>query len=187
VIGGRLKIINESRYDTAEVEELVRFGLSEIDLKGTKLLALVQNNRKHEYRGWAFEGWSDWHEHASRLAKKFKCDYVIIVLVGRPEQFPARVFKRNGIEHDYKTWQEAMVGISAHEGLHVQHYYDGVYPHWEKSGTRKVKLGYGKHGTPKIAIRRVRVGSERIEPKCAAWERYMLLKYRAKLNGEAAA
>lgn len=162
MIAGRLKIINESRYPTEEVEPLVRFGLQEIDLKGEKLLVVVSDTRKCAFRGWAnrarlFDG----SEHVYKLGRRFKADYINHLLLGSPEQFPIRPFERNGTKHDFQTWQEALVALAAHEGMHAQHYYDSAY---EKPEGRR------------------RVGVERIEPKCEAFEAYMLRQYRSTLT-----
>lgn len=147
--GGRLKIVNESRYPTPVVERLVRFGLDDLDVTGRKVLVLVQNNRTHAFRGWASRRSTTDSQHATRLARKFRCDYVIRVLLGKPSQFPIRTFKRNGYTHDYQSWQEVLVGVTAHEAQHVQHYYDGAYR------------------------------GERVEARCAANEMHKLRRFRA--------
>jgi hypothetical protein len=164
VKGGRLKIVNESRYADGEVEALVRFGLQDIDLKGEKLLAVVSNTRTREYRGWAGTRVMFWRSDSTAgrvaaLVRRHKPGFIIHMMVGPPTKFPIRPYRRNGFVHDYRTWQEALVGITAHEGMHVQHFYDSAYGH---NGRR-------------------RTGSRRIEPKCEAFEQFMLRRYRESL------
>lgn len=195
--GGRLRIVNDSRYPDEEVMSLVRFGLEEIDVKGHGLLAIVKNTKRpprwsaraHEadparripaYSGTAY----DLYEgipvaHAERMTRRER--FLVVVRVGPPERFPIKPYRRNGSLHDYRSWEEALVGITAHEGRHIQHYYDGSYEHasgWRRPATVEI-------GGKKVPYRRgglVRVGHERIEPKCDAFEIGTLARYRRTLE-----
>lgn len=174
---GRLKIVNQSRYDDAEVDALVRFALQEINLKGSKLLVAVQNNRRREYRGWAERPWRT-SEDVRPLAQKAKASFVNRILLGHGAQFPIREFKRHGITIDYATWQEALVGVAAHEGQHSQHDYDGAYT--ERTGVRNVKWWNGRRYV--IAEQRYRLIDESVELKCRAFEAHMLRRYREAIS-----
>lgn len=178
MIGGRLKIVNESAYPTAEVETLVRFGLEEIDVRGSKLLAYVRDLSRREYRGYGGErgAFRDDYPEVYRLARTHGCSFVALMMVGAPTKFPIVPFRRNGNVFDYRSWDEALVGITAHEGKHVQHAYDGSYQ--TKSGTRRATRW--SRGTS------VRVGAERVEPKCEAFELGTLRRYRTSRNLTAA-
>lgn len=179
--GGRLRIVNESRYSTAEVEQLVKFGLAEIDVKGYGLVAVVQDTRptkrrEHGARDFSGTAWSLYGGVPVKMADKYltgKRDwYLLFMRLGPPRCFPIEPFTRNGHLHEFATWQEALVAITAHEGMHAQHYHDRAYRF--KSGVRRFQ------GSPN-PIQRFRVGSERIEPKCEAFENYMLRLYRDTL------
>jgi hypothetical protein len=176
--GGRLKIVNESRYPDEEVERLVRFGLDQIDVTGAKLLALVRDHPSGDYRGWGGDA-DDFYDQPTvhAHARKHRAAYVAVMRVGPPERFPIKPFRRNGNLFDYRTWQETLVGITAHEGMHVQHAYDGAYR--TRSGTRRP--------TRWSSGARVRVGAERVEPKCEAFELGTLRRYRSRLRRTPAA
>lgn len=191
--GGRLKIVNESSYPNDEVETLVRFGLSEIDLTGQRIVALVKNTRPSKRR---LKGQAAYSGLAYSLSngiprtlynrycgERTHTHHLIIIRVGAPECFPAEAFwRRNGVVTDsYRSWQEALVGVTAHEGKHAEHDHDDAYT--EKSGRRKVRVRYRLPGGELVdhsRIVKVRVGAERIEPKCEAFESHMLQRFRAK-------
>lgn len=167
--GGRLKIVNESRYPTDEVEALVRFALSDLDVKGKKLLAYVGDNRTRQFRGWGGRGDPNRRPHVWDIKRKFGAHYVAEVRIGRPGGFPITPFRRNGVLYDYMDWREALVGVMAHEATHVQHRHDGAYN--ERNGVRKRRR---RSGTTSY-----RIGADRVEHKCAAVERAMLERFRA--------
>jgi len=167
--GGRLKIVNESRYPTDEVAALVRYALADIDVKGAKLIAVVQNNRRREYRGWGGKVTYETNDHVRALARQHNARYYAQVLLGKPGQFPTRPFTRNGITIGFADWQEALVGVMAHEGMHAQHAYDGAYA--SRNGTRRW-MG------SKRPMQRYRVGANRVEHKCRAVEYHVLERFR---------
>lgn len=186
--GGRLRIVNESRYPDEEVRRLVEFGMSEIDLRGTGVTVLVKNTKRrkkrrdrrgvvHQHGYVSFGG--EFHDFRRGipvgLTKKMarKDSYLCVVRVGPPENFPhAKSFRWH--DEGFRSWQEALVGITAHEGLHAQHEYDGGYQE-RATVKRTYKLGRGK--TQTVEEKR-RIGSQRIEPKAEAFELGMLLRYR---------
>lgn len=189
--GGRLRIFNESRYPDDEVRALVEFGLSEISLTRSGIVAVVKNSatsrrREHGARDYSGTHWSYriqgipsgmYDAYFPRDNRSYK--HLIVMRLGPPECFPIKPFTRNGFLHDYQTWQEALVGITAHEGKHAEHAHEGAYQ--RKSGYRRASVAWD--GIESRATR-VRVGTERIEPKCAAWEDFMLRKFRAQQNGQ---
>lgn len=174
--GGRLRIVNESSYPGDEVRGLVQYGMQEIDLRGTGITVLVKNTKRRKTRGLvegkpvAFSGEYQCYRGGINLGfVKYmapKDDHFVVIRVGPPECFPSgKAFRwHNEI---FLTWQEAVVAVAAHEGMHAQHEYDDAYV--EKSGLRKVSDSH---------VIKTRVGVERIEPKAEAFERHMLLRYR---------
>lgn len=187
---GRLRILNDSAYPDDEVQALVRYGLQDVELKGAGLLVIVKDCRR-EYSGHA--AWGSWIPDRARERMTRSERFLIICRIGPENVFPIYAFTRNGIRRDYESWDEALVGISAHEGMHVQHGYDGAYGERVKSGRRRVvipsrPLPDGRAQTiQRVKIVRVRVGSERIEPKCEAFEHSLLQRYREEVkNGRLA-
>jgi hypothetical protein len=160
VKGGRLKVVNESRYPDAEVEALVRFGLDEIDVTGTRLVAVVTNTRRSNC--WPsgavpLSGEATYLRHGglsddlrSRYLIGRRDSYLIVVRVGPPDAFPTE-HKRDGVFREWRTWQEAVVGVTAHEGMHVQHMYDLAY-----------------------------MGRRGVEAKCDAFGMYVVRRYRTE-------
>lgn len=187
VKGGRLRVVNEGRYPTEEVERLVRFGLQDLDVKGDTIVAVVQDTKRSNrwpggYKPYAGMACGFVGGVAVALADRYlpgPRDYHLIFMrLGPPECFPIEPFERNGSTFDYATWQEALVGITAHEGRHVQHFYDGAYR--SRSGRRAPATFTAADGR-RVPIRRggkVRVGVERIEPKCEAHELLILGRFR---------
>ena len=183
--GGRLRIINQGRYPEEEVRALVGFGLDRIDLKGEGLLVIVKDTRRMRrrtptYSGQAWSGRYNMPDGLKKLTTRRE-HFLVVVRIGPPEVFPIKPYTRNGILHDYRTWQEALVGITAHEGMHVQHGYDFAYE--RKSGYRRpATFEFDGKRVPFRQGGRVRVGNERIEPKCEAFERGMLERFRKVSN-----
>jgi hypothetical protein len=168
VKGGRLKIVNVSRYPDEEVEVLVRFGLEEIDLTGERIVAVVKNtargpyNRAIPYTGTAysyFGGGIPSSLYDRYAGWRTKTHHLIVMRIGPPEAFPTRSFRRYaGVEKgEMRDWREALVAITAHEGKHAEHVHDGAY--FKRGGKR-------------------RTGTQRIEPKCEAFEAGTLRRFR---------
>lgn len=189
--GGRLRIINESSYPTEEVEPLVQFGLDEIDVKGYRIVVVVQDTRmtkrrEHERRDYSGTAWSLHGGIPVTMCDKYLKSprdwFLLFVRIGPGACFPIEPYTRNGVTHDYESWQEAMVGITAHEGMHAQHSHDRSYR--TRSGNRAPATFTDAATGRKVTFRRggkVRVGGERIEPKCEAFEAYMVRRFRAKV------
>lgn len=188
--GGRLRVINETSYPDDEVRALVQYGMQEIDLRGTGITVLVKNTKRRKTRGLvegkpvAFSGEYQCYRRGINLAfVKYMAEkdkHLAIIRVGPPECFPsAEAFC--WYDESFLTWQEAVVGVTAHEGMHAQHEHDNAYV--ERSGRRRVKiesrtLPGGERTVERYRIIETRVGTERIEPKAEAFERHMLLRYR---------
>ena len=167
---GRVRIINESRYADEEVNALVRFGLQELEIPRKGLLVVVTNT-KHSYRQVPYSGTAYNRRSADKRMTKNE-SYHIAVRIGPPSAFPIREFRRNGVLYDYKTWQETIVGVAAHEARHIQDYFEGRGHDrtWIEAETGwRAQRGSGQWR---------RVGDQRIEPRCAAFEVYMLRKFR---------
>lgn len=195
--GGRLKIVNASRYPTEEVERLVRFGLDEIDLKGHRIVAVVKNTKATRGSDAAFSGQAWSYTFPATLYDRYcgrrTCTHhLILVRLGQPQRFPASAFRRYaGVPKDcFIDWREALACVTAHEGMHAQHAYDNGY--LQKSGRRKVEVPSSPlpnsraRTTKRYRIVKTRVGVERIEPKCEAFEAYMLRRYRAEAQATTA-
>ena len=203
MVGGRLILRNRSRYPDEEVEALVRFATERIDVKGTGIVVVVVDSRgRRSYSGTAYDyqdgGVPLWLDdivrgvepkrgrkrYPSRWGKLPHSRFVHVLRIGSPEHFPIRPFTRNGNRFDYRTWQEALVGIAAHEALHSQHAYDGAYR--QKSGTRRPATFTDAATGRQVPFRRggrVRVGSERIEPKAEAFEVATIKRWRESKDG----
>lgn len=188
--GGRLKIVNESSYDDGEVEALVRFGLSEIDLTGDRIVAVVKptgsrpgGRQPHAISGHAYSlvGGIPSSMYDRYCGRRTITDYLVVLRLGPPEVFPARSWRHYaGVPiREYRDWREGLVAIAAHEGMHSQHSHDGAYR--TRSGRRAPAMFTDPETGQQVPYRRggrVRVGVERIEPKCEAFENYMLRRYR---------
>lgn len=184
--GGRLKIVNESRYPTEEVEALVRFGLQEIDLTGERCVVAVKNTRPTRRRNGATPAFSGLAQsldgggiissmYDRYCGRRSHTHHLLLVRVGTEDVFPVEVSRRYpGVgEIAFRDWREAVVALAAHEGMHAQHTYDRAYR--SRSGKRKAAMIEGQ-----VVARaaRVRVGVERIEPKCDAHMALILRRYR---------
>lgn len=179
--GGRLRIINESRYPDEEVRALVRFGLQEIDVTGEGLVAVVKDMRRSR-TGQTLSGtaYSLYWSIPSTLYDKYLTGrrdvHLIVMRITSPEQFPIKPYRSLGQTLDYRSWQEALVGITAHEGCHIQHAHDGSY-----TERTLVERRHPIHGT--IRVKR-RIGDQRIEPRCEAFEAGMLRRFREVASGD---
>lgn len=183
--GGRLKVVNETGYDDGEVEALVRFGLSEIDLTGQRIVAVVKYTRDRR-------GYSGFYYSLTRgiptslynryCGKRTYTHHLVLLRIGEPDGFPSRSLRKYpGVKQRLACdWREGLVCIAAHEGKHAEHDHDRAYR--QKSGYRQAATLMLNDGR-EVVLRRagpVRVGVERIEPKCEAWENYMLRRYRRR-------
>jgi len=122
----RLVIRNTSRYPDEEVEQLVRFGLSEIDTRG---VCVNVKNARGARRGHAYNGVPS-ISNAPRGSQ-----YLITIGIGPPEKFPfedgsyvrrnGEIVKRRGgrwPEVTLHDWREALVSVAAHEGKHIEQF-----------------------------------------------------------------
>lgn len=145
------------------------------------MLVIVQNTKRTARREVEYSGKASDLYHHGVSEKEYELmhaneRFLLRVRVGSAAAFPIRPFTRNGILHDYVSWQEAVVALAAHEGMHAQHYYDRAYT--TRSGRRKPSTLQGqtyRRGS------RTRVGVERVEERCEAFETYMVRRYRAEV------
>lgn len=123
---GRLKITNDSRYPDDEVERLVEIGLQDLDVPRSVVHVLVKDTQRSSRRRSGWIPYSGVAKYPLQVGQ-----YHVIIRIGPPECFPIKPFRRDGWVHDYRTWDETLLGVTAHEGRHVQHYYDGAYA-WDR-------------------------------------------------------
>ncbi len=107
-----MKLTNQSKYDTKEINALVRFATKRLRKQlpsyKYKALPVLVTGTKHAYSGRAYHGYG----------------YRILVRVGTKDHFP---LKQAGYGWKYKTcpkysmntWQEAVVAVTAHEARHI--------------------------------------------------------------------
>ena len=110
---------NTSSFLTAEVRQLVTFALRNMD---TRKLAVHVKNSRNAYGGRAYK-------RVPYMSKSYgKAKELITVRIGKPDKFPTtnklrdRDYGYGGKGSPiitYGTWQEAMIGVTAHEGHHI--------------------------------------------------------------------
>lgn len=100
---------NTSKYPTEEVNKLVRLATKglrkQIGSDQYKHLSIMVTNCSRQYRGRA------WNSYR----------YRILVRIGAESQFPVRVQyprKKTAPIYEFKTWQEALFGVTVHEARH---------------------------------------------------------------------
>lgn len=125
-------IRNESQYPDEEVSDLVRWAMRPFGVRN--LLVVVTNTRRGPYSGRAWDGLVDalkpWPATADRCVQ---------LRIGKPGEFPMpEPVTRHGWVGEgpapgarthngwpvfqHPTWQEALVGIAAHEAKHIEDY-----------------------------------------------------------------
>jgi hypothetical protein len=107
----RIRIVNTSRYPSAVVRRLLAFA------RGSMSCGDVAVNVKN--CGFSFAGRC--YQGVPSLSKR-KGDRLVVVRIGAPHHFPLTTRYR-GLKtapvHAYRDWQEAMVGLAAHELMHA--------------------------------------------------------------------
>lgn len=110
----RVRIVNTSRYSTAVVQALVTFA------RGTKRCGDVAVNVKNTRCAYAGRCYARVPSISPRQG-----DRLVIIRIGAPERFPRHV-KYPGLvtapEYEFRDWQEAMVGVAAHELAHAMQF-----------------------------------------------------------------
>lgn len=107
----RVRVTNTSRYSTAVVRKLVAFA------RGTERCGDVAVNVKNSR--YAFAGRC--YARVPALSRRTG-DRLVVVRVGAPDRFPcsARYAKfTTAPEYEFRDWQEAVVGVAAHELAHA--------------------------------------------------------------------
>lgn len=106
-----------SKHPKEEVEDLIRFAAEPYDLR--RVCVNVKNSQ-HAYRGRAYSRVPRAYSNAPRSAKR-----LVVIAIGNSERFPLTGpqygGKKSPIIH-YASWQEAMVGIAAHEFHHIRQF-----------------------------------------------------------------
>lgn len=106
-----------SKHPKEEVEHLVRFAAAPYDLR--RVCVNVKNSQ-HAYRGRAYSRVPREYSNAPRTAKR-----LVVVCVGAAEKFPRNVRYPGRVdtpEYEMRSWQEAIVAVSAHEFHHVHQF-----------------------------------------------------------------
>jgi len=114
-VAGRFTIRNTSCYEDAEVRALVKFAMSEVDVRG---VCVNVKNSQHPMRGMAYEG----VPYISNAP--VQAEYLITIGIGSPERFP-RVHDRKmrgAPSHELADWREALVAVAAHEAKHIEQF-----------------------------------------------------------------
>lgn len=119
-MAGRFAIRNKSQFPDAEVRELVKFAMGEVDTRS--VCVNVKRMRGSGWRGWAYEGVPE-ISNAPRGA-----EYLITLAVGDKNDYPMkRPARRRGEPHvEFETWQEIMVFLAAHEAKHIEQYRENL-------------------------------------------------------------
>lgn len=111
-----MKLTNISKYDTSEINQLVRFATKSLRKQLTPrywdTLTIRFTGTKREYKGRAFNS----------------SPYHIIIRVGDPSHFPLLEAGygwkyKTAPKYSLNTWQEAVVAIAAHESWHIRKYH----------------------------------------------------------------
>lgn len=110
-MSGRFTLRNTSRYPTAEVRALVKFAMSECDVRG---VCVNVKNSTWAYRGMAYQG-VPCISNAPPQA-----DYLVTVGIGGEQHFPMTVARAPVDE--FRSWQEALVAVAAHEAKHIEQF-----------------------------------------------------------------
>jgi hypothetical protein len=102
-----MNITNTSKHPTPAVTTLVRFAARHVD--GDKFKASRDMTVRITHCSRSFRG---------------RCFGVrrILVRVGEAKSFPVEMdgtYCGNGVVHSFETWQEALVGVTAHELMHT--------------------------------------------------------------------
>ena len=131
-MSGRIVIRNRSRYATVEVRDLVKFAVSELDMRGVCIN--VKNSRgRGAGRGMAYMG----VPYVSDAPPS--SEYLITLGLAAPENFPkldqfyagavgagsVSGASRQWPRYDLFDWREALVHLAAHEARHIEQYKNG--------------------------------------------------------------
>jgi hypothetical protein len=110
---------NTSRYPTDEIDRLVRFGTSEIDMR--RVCVNVKNSWRYGCGGSAYEGVPEISNAPP------KSEYLVTIRLGPPEMFPTTLpSKKRSPSRVIMCWREAVVAMAAHEAKHIEQYRLGL-------------------------------------------------------------
>jgi hypothetical protein len=113
----RVRVINTSRYPAAVVRKLVAFARGE---KRCGDVAVNVKNSRYAFAGRCYA-------RVPALSRR-KGDRLAVVRLGAPDRFPcsARYAKfATAPEYEFRDWQEALVGVAAHELAHAMQFETG--------------------------------------------------------------
>ena len=108
---------NTSRYPDSEVRALVDFARKGFN---DKRVCINVKNSRSDYAGTAYPRIPS----VSNAPKSAR--YLITIRIGKPDKFPSKNwgsyhYKTVG-KFDFRSWQEAMIAVVAHELTHIRQY-----------------------------------------------------------------
>lgn len=115
---------NRSAYPTDEVRDLVKFAVSDVDMR--HVCVNVKNRRHVRYAGFAYDSVPSISD-APRSTK-----YLVTLGLGPPDRFPTEEHKRHpgaGTSFPvrrFDDWREALVFLAAHEAKHIEQYRENL-------------------------------------------------------------
>lgn len=115
-MAGRFTLRNTSRYPDDEVRQLVKFAMSEVDVRG--VCVNLKRRTGSSWSGWAYEGVPS-VSNAPRRAQ-----YLITLGIGETIKYPSKPHRSRRDEPYYELadWREALVFLAAHEAKHIEQY-----------------------------------------------------------------
>lgn len=123
----RLVIRNRSRYASDDVRDLIKFAVSEIDMRG---VCVNVKNATGAFRGMAYMGVPSISDAPA------SAEYLVTVGIGPEDAFPIHDHVcGHAVGHgsasgpssawprcDLNDWREGLVYVAAHEALHIEQY-----------------------------------------------------------------
>lgn len=116
-------IRNMSDYPDEEVRRLVKFAVSEVDMR--RVCVKVKNARNRRFRGMAYDC------VPFRKSAPPSSTRLVTIGLGSPDVFP---FLMNGWMSDrarmpkmeIRDWRDLLVAIAAHEAKHIEQFKEGI-------------------------------------------------------------
>ena len=118
-----MRIKNTSRYPDERVREILAFAARGIRDSGVEVHV---KNSSYIYAGTFYQSAADLRDVSSSICNAAEC--LIVVRIGAPDNFPIRATYpglKTAPEMEYRSWEEALVGVAAHEFCHLKQYRRG--------------------------------------------------------------
>jgi hypothetical protein len=139
----KIELVNKSHRSTPEVRKLVRAGLKGLEIHDITVRVVDAQGR----RSWDGKKWSKGRAWGA------EGHGVIELWIAPDSEYPFDGWQRHRNSpwnHDHRTWQEALIALTAHEGKHIE-------------------IPYSRYD---------RESAQQIEMVCEAHERWALDRYR---------